>query len=124
MSLEFVVTRLCRDCVDGSCVDVCPVDCIMEPLEDGLPNQLYIDPDQCICCGMCEQECPWDAIAWLDDVPALFHEDIALNRLTVERPEAFQTAARRDAHKTPTPDAVEANKQRWYNLAESLAAGE
>ena len=26
--MTWVITRLCRDCVDMSCVDVCPVDCI------------------------------------------------------------------------------------------------
>jgi ferredoxin len=53
----WVITRLCIDCLDTGCVSVCPVDCIYEPLEpgkDGLPNQLYIDPDECIDCGACE----------------------------------------------------------------------
>src|SRR5678816_4093639 len=26
-SMAWVITRLCRDCVDMSCVEVCPVDC-------------------------------------------------------------------------------------------------
>ena len=28
--MAFVITRLCRDCVDGACIDVCPVDCIVK----------------------------------------------------------------------------------------------
>ena len=26
--MPWVITSLCRDCVDQSCVEVCPVDCI------------------------------------------------------------------------------------------------
>ena len=26
--MPWVITKLCRDCVDMSCVEVCPVDCI------------------------------------------------------------------------------------------------
>ncbi len=40
--MTWVITRLCRDCVDQSCVDVCPVDCIYEYTgNDGetFPNQ-------------------------------------------------------------------------------------
>lgn len=50
--MVFVITRLCRDCVDGDCMKRCPADCILEhrPNEGGesLPNQLFIDPEECI----------------------------------------------------------------------------
>ena len=39
------------------CVDVCPVDCFYEG-----ENMLVINPDECIDCGVCEPECPADAI--------------------------------------------------------------
>ena len=26
--MAYIITRLCRDCVDTACVAVCPVDCI------------------------------------------------------------------------------------------------
>src|SRR5205807_4588171 len=39
------------------CVEVCPVDCFYEG-----ENVLVIHPDQCIDCGVCEPECPVDAI--------------------------------------------------------------
>ena len=39
------------------CVDVCPVDCFYEG-----ENMLVINPDECIDCGVCEPECPIDAI--------------------------------------------------------------
>ena len=28
--MAYIITRLCRDCVDTGCVAVCPVDCIYE----------------------------------------------------------------------------------------------
>ena len=39
------------------CVEVCPVDCFYEG-----ENTLAIHPDECIDCGVCEPECPADAI--------------------------------------------------------------
>ena len=45
--MTWVITRLCRDCLDISCVEVCPVDCIVQHKEkataSGFENQLYID---------------------------------------------------------------------------------
>jgi len=38
-------------------VEVCPVDCFYEGA-----NMLVIHPDECIDCGVCEPECPADAI--------------------------------------------------------------
>jgi formate hydrogenlyase subunit 6/NADH:ubiquinone oxidoreductase subunit I len=28
--MTWVITRVCRDCLDTSCIEVCPVDCIYE----------------------------------------------------------------------------------------------
>ncbi len=39
------------------CVEVCPVDCFYEG-----ENMLVINPDECIDCGVCEPECPAEAI--------------------------------------------------------------
>src|SRR6516162_7088222 len=39
------------------CVEVCPVDCFYEG-----ENMLVIHPDECVDCGVCEPECPVDAI--------------------------------------------------------------
>ena len=47
----------CIKCKLTDCVDVCPVDCFYEG-----KNMLVIKPDECIDCGVCEPECPIDAI--------------------------------------------------------------
>lgn len=40
---------------------VCPVDCIYEG-----DDMVYIHPDECIDCGLCEPECPASAITQFD----------------------------------------------------------
>jgi ferredoxin len=112
--MAYVITRLCRDCVDSACVEVCPVeDCIVQPREGaGLPNQLLINPERCIDCAACEPECPWEAIALDDDVPRLFHDDIALNAITQARPHDF-VSAKVEKRPRPTADEVEANRRKW-----------
>ena len=122
--MPYVITRLCRDCVDGSCVAVCPEpDCIVEPRPGGgatdLPNQLFINPDVCIDCGVCMTECPWDAIAPDDEVPLPFAADIALNAIVAARPHDFVEAAVRTRPK-PSAAEVEANKRRWETGGDSL----
>ena len=44
-------------CKHTDCVEVCPVDCFYEG-----ENFLAINPEECIDCGVCEPECPVDAI--------------------------------------------------------------
>ena len=75
--MAYIITRLCRDCVDTGCVAVCPVDCIYEYTgsdREAWPNQLYIHPDECIDCGACEPVCPVEAIFYEDDVPDQWKE--------------------------------------------------
>ena len=81
--MAWVITRLCRDCVDMSCVEVCPVDCIYQYKGEDtetFPNQLFIDPEECINCGVCEPECPWEAIFEDEQVPEVFQADIDAER--------------------------------------------
>lgn len=114
--MAFVITRLCRDCVDGDCVDECPVECIMvhrpPPGSPELPNQLFIDPENCISCMKCEPACPWQAIYDEDDVPPEFAEDVALNALAHSRAGEFDVAVNRLTER-PSPEEVEANKRKW-----------
>ena len=70
--MTWIVTRLCRDCLDTDCVTVCPVDCLYRYTgsdAETFPNQLYINPDECIDCGACEPVCPVDAIFMDEEVP-------------------------------------------------------
>jgi ferredoxin len=55
--MTFVVTENCIKCKYKDCVEVCPVDCFYEG-----ENMLVINPDECIDCGVCEPECPAEAI--------------------------------------------------------------
>ncbi|MAR55623.1 MAG: ferredoxin [Rickettsiales bacterium] len=55
--MTFVVTDNCIKCKYTDCVEVCPVDCFYEG-----ENMLVIHPDECIDCGVCEPECPIEAI--------------------------------------------------------------
>lgn len=110
--MTWVITSLCRDCVDMSCVAVCPVECIYQYTGDDptFPNQLYIDPDECIDCAACEPECPWEAIFKDDAVPELFAADLAVNRQIIGAP---RIVPQREAKPTPTPEQVRENKQKW-----------
>ena len=54
---DLLVTDNCIKCKYMDCVEVCPVDCFYEG-----ENMLVIHPDECIDCGVCEPECPADAI--------------------------------------------------------------
>jgi ferredoxin len=113
--MAWVITSLCRDCVDQSCVEVCPVDCIYEytgSVHETFPNQLYIDPEECIDCAVCEPECPWEAIFQDEDVPEIFQGDIALNAKIVELKDDFRVPEVEEKPE-PTPDQVAKNKEKW-----------
>ena len=113
--MTWVITRLCRDCVDQSCVDVCPVECIYAYTGDDLekfPNQLYIHPEERIDCGACEPECPWEAIYEDASVPEVLEADTAHNALIMDQMDDFEVPEH-DMKDTPTPDEVEANKRKW-----------
>jgi len=55
--MTYIVAESCIKCKYMDCVEVCPVDCFYEG-----ENMLVIHPDECIDCGVCEPECPVDAI--------------------------------------------------------------
>jgi len=60
--VPYVVTDACIDVKDKGCLKVCPVDCIYEG-----GRTVYIQPDECIDCGVCETACPVSAI-YADDL--------------------------------------------------------
>ncbi len=71
--MSYVVTENCIKCKYMDCVEVCPVDCFYEGA-----NMLVINPDECIDCGVCEPECPAEAI--LPDSEALAAQWAEINR--------------------------------------------
>ena len=62
--MTYVVGDNCIKCKYMDCVEVCPVDCFYEG-----ENMLVINPDECIDCGVCEPECPAEAIFSEDELP-------------------------------------------------------
>jgi ferredoxin len=68
--MTHIITSLCLR--DSSCVDVCPVECIVpgKPVDEW--PWYYIDPDTCIDCGACIPECPFEAIFTEEEVPSAY----------------------------------------------------
>jgi NAD-dependent dihydropyrimidine dehydrogenase PreA subunit len=62
--MAYIVAASCIDVKDGACQDVCPVECIYEG-----GRMMYIQPDECIDCGLCLSVCPVEAIYAEDDIP-------------------------------------------------------
>ena len=62
--MTHVVAEPCFNCKYTDCVVVCPVECFYEG-----EQILFIHPDECIDCALCEPECPVDAIFSEDEVP-------------------------------------------------------
>src|SRR5918995_4711625 len=124
--MTWVITRLCRDCLDTSCVEACPVDCSYEyvgPSADRSRNQLYIDPEECIDCQACEPVCPWEAPLCDTEVPAVLEDDIALNASIVECKDKFRVPRHIDKPQ-PTTSDVAANKHKWDGPAEGAMRAE
>lgn len=72
--MTHIVTEPCIKCKFTDCVAVCPVDCFHEGA-----NMLVIDPEECIDCGACVDECPVHAIYPEEDLPEKFEEWRAIN---------------------------------------------
>ena len=72
--MTYVISEPCIDIKDKTCIDVCPVDCIIETA-----RMLVIDPDECIDCGACVPACPVEAIFALDEVPEKWKNYIEVN---------------------------------------------
>jgi ferredoxin len=100
--MTYVVNDACIKCKYTDCVSVCPVDCFYEG-----ENMLVINPDECIDCGVCEPECPADAIRPDTDPDVEFW--IEHNREWSQKwPVIFK-------QKDPLPDADAWNPQKGYN---------
>lgn len=70
--MSHYIAEPCINTKDTACVAVCPVDCIHPTKEEeafATAEMLYIDPDTCIDCGLCVDECPVKAIFPEEDLP-------------------------------------------------------
>lgn len=74
--MAYVITEPCIGVKDKACVEVCPVDCIHG---DEKSPQLYINPNECIHCGVCEPVCPVGAILPDTDLPAEWEQYEEIN---------------------------------------------
>ncbi len=91
--MTYVITKACIATCDTACVSACPVDCIVGPVPlDELRSvpitdrpqrfpglQMFIDPDACIDCNSCMDECPVAAIYPEDSLPTEYKGDLARN---------------------------------------------
>ena len=63
--MTYVICEPCIDVKDTACVDVCPVIVFTQLLitkNSSGRGPTFIDPEECIDCGVCEPECPVEAI--------------------------------------------------------------
>ena len=94
INMPFVVTGKCINCRYSDCVEVCPVSCFYEG-----ENMMVINPDECIDCGVCEPECPIEAIKSDEELaPAELHWAQVNARYSALWPNLTQS-------KGPLPDA-------------------
>ncbi|MGA9865896.1 MAG: ferredoxin FdxA [Acetobacteraceae bacterium] len=100
--MTYVVTEACIKCKYMDCVEVCPVDCFYVG-----ENTLVIHPDECIDCGVCEPECPAEAI--IPDSDAHAADWVEMNRTYAQ---LWPNITRKG---TPPPDADE-----WKGVADKF----
>jgi ferredoxin len=106
--MTYVVTESCIRCKYMDCVEVCPVDCFYVGA-----NMLVIHPDECIDCGVCEPECPVEAIVPdSDDKAAAWVEQ---NRTyAIAWPNITRKARRR---RTPTSGRTSPTRHNFSRLS-------
>ncbi len=80
--MAFVIALPCIGVKDTACVTVCPADCI-HPTKDepdfASAEMLYVNPEHCVDCGLCVDECPVKAIFQEDDLPDEWHDFLERN---------------------------------------------
>ncbi len=80
--MSHYIAEPCIGTKDTACVAVCPVDCIHPTKEEAdfaTSEMLYIDPDTCIDCGLCVDECPVKAIFPEEDLPEEWKRFVEIN---------------------------------------------
>jgi NAD-dependent dihydropyrimidine dehydrogenase PreA subunit len=81
--MPFIIAKPCIGVKDTACIVVCPCDVIHptkeEAAEFATAEQLFIEADGCIDCGLCANECPVNAIFHENDLPTEWKEFIKRN---------------------------------------------
>ena len=72
--MAYIIADPCIDVKDGDCTLACPVDCIYEG-----GRMFYIQPDECINCGLCLSLCPVEAIHFDEEITPEATPYIAVN---------------------------------------------
>lgn len=62
--MAYVICEPCEGILDGSCVEVCPEDCIYRG-----EDQFYIRPEDCTDCDLCREACLMGGIFPEEEVP-------------------------------------------------------
>ena len=81
--MAYVIAEPCVGSKDTACLDACPVDAIYPKNgnTDGVAApQLFIQADDCICCGACVPVCPVGAIYAEEDLPEKWKHYVQINR--------------------------------------------
>ena len=102
--MTYIVNDKCIKCKLQDCVEVCPVDCFYEG-----ENMLVIKPDECIDCGVCEPECPIDAIQ--PDTDENTSEWVKLN---TKYSELWPNITKKK------PELVPEDQEKWRNVKDKL----
>jgi Fe-S-cluster-containing hydrogenase component 2 len=72
--VTYIIASTCIDVKDGACQEVCPVACIYEG-----GRMMYIQPAECINCGLCLSVCPVEAIFSDESIPEHESRYLAVN---------------------------------------------
>ena len=102
--MTYVVDEKCIKCKHMDCVEVCPVDCFYEG-----ENMLAIKPEECIDCGVCEPECPINAIQ--PDTDAGMDKWVQIN---TKYSELWPNITKR------RPEDVPADQEKWRDVGNKL----
>lgn len=113
--MAYIVAEPCIKCKYTDCVEICPVMCFHEG-----ENFLVIDPEECIDCGACVDECPVQAIYPEGELPSKWHEYKALNRVLSQQWPVI--SRQKDA--LPTAEEYKAVRGKREQLSEAAGPGD